>query len=723
MKKDISKILIIILASLTLPVFADYSFVDSSDFTGDAFFTPPALKEQKTEESKGIGKKSSDPPLKTLRKAIKRRQNEKEAKKHQLAPTENTSIYQSSSTTSDYASKEVEENFDENMMPDGFDADAEAVEENQKAKHFFSKEKFQKQEKQQNTENIVLDCENMDYDTANYTLIATGNCDVLFVNQNTRVLADKITYDRMNNTIKAEGNVKVVKNGQTITGDYIFVDMNEESALIENPITKTATVEIKAKKGYVYGDKITQENGSITVDHSFPIEFHSSEYGPRLYNMIVPKNETLTEDMENGRIRVKATEIKIDQRDNLDILTLKHPKIYKNGKTIMKLPGIKFYTNKNHDFVETNSWELGSIHGLGMYIGPGFTKGFARGAALKVMPILNYDHGIGVGGIGRYSSATNRTQVAYGTASSLFVVRGKQKLDDNLVLQYAVNDYMDEWWLGRRRPKYGLDLVYEKGYTSSNFLINGHRSAFSHRADFGYFHDINEDYHYKNLNGKQIGTLRLRYMAEASQNIFKYRNEEKQKALEFDITGQLSASLYGSGETQVIGRLGPRLHTQYKRWMQDIGYFQSVYDDHTPLPVYDAYRYGRSNVYLREYLRLCRWLTVSWFGSINLSGDSPNGDKFQENAFYVSFGPDDIKFSIGYDFVRENTMFLVELMMDPKGTHVEYDKMEIKQTKKEEKKNKDDDTDKEDTNFENSKRAPVLERASVEDIKPVEDVL
>ena len=659
-----------------------------------------------------------------MRKAIKRKLKERDAKKHQLAPTANTSIYQSDSGTSEYASKEVEENFDENMMPDGFDADQEAVEENQKARHFFSKDKPKKQEKQANTENIVLDCENMDYDTANYTLIATGNCDVLFVNQNTRVLADKITYDRMNNTIKAEGDVKVIKNGQTITGDYIFVDMNEESALIENPVTNTTTVEIKAKKGYVYGDKITQENGSITVDHSFPIEFHSSEYGPRLQNMIVPKNETLSEDMENGRIRVKATEIKIDQRDNLDILTLKHPKVYKNGKTIMKLPGIKFYANKNVDFVETNAWELGSIHGLGMYVGPGFVKGFARGAALKVMPILNYDHGIGVGGIGRYSSATNRTQVAYGTASSLFVVKGKQKLDDGLYLQYAVNDYVDEWWLGRRRPKYGLGLVYEKGYEGDSFLLKGHASKFSHRADLGYFHDIDRDHHYRRLSGKQIGTLRLRYMAEATQNIFNYRNEEKQKALSFDIAGQLSASLYGSGETQVIGRLGPRLHTQYKRWMQDIGYFQSVYDDHTPLPVYDAYRYGKSNVYLREYLRLCRWLTVSWFGSINLSGDSPNGDKFQENAFYVSFGPDDVKFSIGYDFVRENTMFLVELMMDPKGTKVEYDKMEIKQTKKSEKKeNKDDDAQKEDTNFENSKRAPVLERASVEDIKPVEDVL
>ena len=47
---------------------------------------------------------------------------------------------------------------------------------------------------------------------------------------------------------KAEGNVKIVKGNQTIVGDYIFVDLNEENALIENPLMTTPTVQIKSKK-------------------------------------------------------------------------------------------------------------------------------------------------------------------------------------------------------------------------------------------------------------------------------------------------------------------------------------------------------------------------------------------------------------------------------------------------------------------------------------------
>ena len=141
-----------------------------------------------------------------------------------------------------------------------------------------------------------------------------------------------------------------------------------------------------------------------------------------------------------------------------------------------------------------------------------------------------------------------------------------------------------------------------------------------------------------------------------------------------------------------------------------------------PTLVYDAYRYGKQNLYLREYFRLCRWLTVSWFGSINLTNDSVNGRDLQENSFYFSFGPDDFKFNVGYDFVRETLRCTVALMMDAKGTHVEYDKLEIKQDKKAEAQKKEEPVKKQ-----NPHAAPtqpkVLQKAIVEDIKVHEDVL
>ena len=252
---------------LSNTAFAEESLIHSpSYYTGETFFRAPAYIEKnstenadstdndyETPDSRNNETRGTTPPIKQLRQAIQNKCAQRKARQSQLAPTDpNASIYNSDSETSDYASKKEKEEFDENMLPDGFDADELAVEENKKAKHFWNKGKSTaKANNEENTENIVLDCDNMDYDTDNYCLYATGNVNVEFVKQETTVKADKITYDRMNNTIKAEGNVHIIKNGQVVDGDYIFVDMNEENALIENPMTKTPTIEVKSRKGYV----------------------------------------------------------------------------------------------------------------------------------------------------------------------------------------------------------------------------------------------------------------------------------------------------------------------------------------------------------------------------------------------------------------------------------------------------------------------------------------
>ncbi|MBQ4115335.1 hypothetical protein IJD34_08030 [bacterium] len=716
MKKKLA-LLFITSLFLTSQVKADFAFSEAADYTGEAFFTPPDVQVQ--QEKKKHSSKKTTPPVKQLRLKIKESLDKKELRNQELAPTAADS-YAGEVETSDYASKELVDDFD-NMSPDGFEADEEFVAEDEgKKKGFFKKKN--KKVKSEDTEDIVLDCENVDYDAPNYLINATGNVSVEFVRQGITVKSDKITFDRANNTIKAEGDVRILKNGQTITGDYIFVDMNEENALIENPLTRTSTIEIKSKKGYVYGDRIVQENGSVQVNDSYPINFRTASRGPQMSKMLVPKGQTLTNDIQDGIIKLKAQDIVITQKDEHEIISLKKARIFKGDKTIYKTPSLRLYTNKNHEYGETSSWEVGAYRGLGVYAGPGFVFELPKGSVLKAIPMLNYKSGFGIGGYGRFQSATNRTMAAYGTAASKIIVYGKQDLDDDLYLHYGVNGYMDEWFLGRRRPKYGTALVYNKGYSSDNFLLKGRASTFRHRVEGGYFQDLDFDKHFEKLNGTGMGTSRFRYMAEASQDLYKYVNKDKLKAFTFGMRSQLSSAVYGTGATQVIGRVGPIAHMQYKRWMQDIGYWISAYDDNTPMPVFDAYRYGKQSLYLREYFRINRYLTLSWFGNINLTGDSPNGRTFQENSFYISVGPDDVKFNLGYDFVRENTYFTVELMMDAKGANLEYDKLEIKQDKKAKTAEKPSKPQKE-TAYQAPVAPKVLQKAIVEDVKVIEDVL
>ena len=175
-----------------------------------------------------------------------------------------------------------------------------------------------------------------------------------------------------------------------------------------------------------------------------------------------------------------------------------------------------------------------------------------------------------------------------------------------------------------------------------------------------------------------MSTTRFRYMAEIAQTLYTYQNEDNNFNFNLSFAMQGSAAVYGTGDTQFIGRMGPRAHVQYKRWMQDIAYFQTAYEDESPLPRYDAYRYGSSSVYISEIFRVSKYLSVGWSGLINLSNDAPNGNLYQENRFVFAVGPDDLKIRFGYDFYRRTTFFGFDVAFDTKGTSITYGKMEIK---------------------------------------------
>ena len=294
------------------------------------------------------------------------------------------------------------------------------------------------------------------------------------------------------------------------------------------------------------------------------------------------------------------------------------------------------------------------------------------------MPIINKKSDWGIGGFLKYRSATNFTDFGYGSGSDMVFLRGKQYLDDKLYMQYGINSYMDEWFLGRRMAKYDAEFVYEDIGIIPSTIGDKLDLNFKHRFGFGYMHNSDFNRYGEALDTSNIGTTRTRYMAEAAQTLYKYEDKENRKLLTLSFVMQGSAALYGTGDTQFIGRVGPRLHTQYKYWMQDIAYFASAFEDGTPLKVYDTYRYGQGSINIREAIRVSKYLSVAWAGTINVTGDSPNGKAFQECRFVVSLGPDDLKLNLGYDWVRKHTYFAIAVAMDTKGSGIQYEKMVIK---------------------------------------------
>ena len=684
-----------------------------SDFTGDSFFTSPVIGDNgkfltldddfEAQETKKLNNPNKTiPPLKMLRLKAKALYYQRQEDKQGLnLPSAN----------------------EQEAQLDTVDVYCENADDNNAKKKRTNKQKLEEQTQ------ITVDCKRMDYFAETGMMTATGNVLVTFPHQGTTLEADNLNFDKVKNKMHAEGNVVITRGGQKTYGESIDIDLNEESIFIEKPITQNSEIKIVAEEGYVQKNIITQYKGTIDVEHSAPIDIRTSG-GPdaRQYmrTMIIPEEEQrrLT-DGKSKIFKIQANEIIINSKDNLDTLQLKHAKITSGDKTVLKIPRMKIYSNKGHDFVEGNYPEIGSRRYLGMYIGPGFVVELPHGALLKLIPALTYKNRIGVGGVARFWSPTNETQVSYGTSKSKIVVRGEQRLDDNLKLIYASYDYTDDWFLGRRMPKYGGDLVYRKAYTTTSLFANN-PTTYEHRISAGYFQDMYEDKYYNQLSGANIGTTRFRYMARLSQNVFNYKNYEKQFYTSLGINFEGAAAIYGTGNTQVIGRVGPNWHMQYRRWMQDVGYLQSAYSDNTPIPVFDAYRYGRSNVYLREYLRVCPYLTVAWQGSVTLSDDTYNDKLFQECSFYASVGPQDLKVNFGYDFVRENAFINLVLALDPKGTTVEYDKMVIKNPEnfnKQREKNEALYRAAHQVTKETKKVDGVLTKAEVQDIKDeVDDI-
>lgn len=534
----------------------------------------------------------------------------------------------------------------------------------------------------------ILDCDNMEYFAQRNELEADGHVVMFFPSNNSTIKADKVIYNQDSNLIKAFGNVVLISDGKQLNGDYMQVDMNEENALMHNPTTHMLQIACKAKKGYMYGDKIIQEQGSMYITKKTIIDVKAEMFGPDLTRMFIPEEQKgyLMKEGHGEKFRIKANEIIVNSKDEHDTVTLKHAEIYFSGKKVGTIPSITLHTNKNQDYLEANYPEIGTMTNLGFFVGPGFDFDTPRGTNVKIVPMFNYqgnsenteDNKMGFGAIVKYKSATNKTDFAYGTANQMFLMAGRQRLDDDLYLQYGANRYLDDWFLGFRMPMLMGELVYSKDFVNPDFLGQTRDMVYSHRITAAYAQDgpIGSK---QPLGTDGIGTLRLRYMAEIAQTLYRF-GDEKQNPINarFELVGQGSAGVYGTGDTQMIARIGPRIHTQYKNWMQDAGYFLSAYNDQTPLINFDRYMYGRSNVYLQENFRLCKYLTVSWLGSMNLSQDSWNGALMQENSFFFSIGPEELKLNVGYDTVRQQSFITMAVHFDAKGSTIDYDKMVIK---------------------------------------------
>jgi len=520
-----------------------------------------------------------------------------------------------------------------------------------------------------------------------------GDVSIFFPEDDVKMYSDRMTYNTTTGIIQLFDNVQIIQNGETVYGEYMKIDTNDESGLLKKPSLSNGVIDLVAENGYMFGDTIVTENGRITSTTDDIYYMRSAGFGEAVKRLVIPREELsfVFNDVDNNRYMVKVNEIKITSKASHDTIKLKQPKIYSNktGKKILSLPSMTVYTNKERDYAEANYPELGSFSSFGMYAGPGIVFEAPFGSTLKLLPTVNYKNNFGFGFLGRLQSGSNKTEFGYSTASSMYLLKGFQRLDDHLLLQYGANTYMNDWFLGSSWVGQAAEMIYERGFDYDDFLYENGDLNFRHRFSAGYIKENDKNRSNKTRRGyHNMSTMRFQYMLQLTQKLYSMFNEEDRthydgwRRANLYLIAQGAASLYGTGDTQFIGRIGPRISTQYKNWAQDVGVYFSTTEDNTPFRSVDQYRYGRASVYLREYWRVHRLLTLGLYTTYNLSGsvyDYQSGrENLREATFYLALGPDDFKVNLGYDFIRENSYFGVSMALVTKNSTVDYNRFEIK---------------------------------------------
>ena len=101
-----------------------YGFDTVEDYTGEAFFEPASTNTPKFSGAPSPNESSESkhtvPPIKQLRQKLKARSLERAQSSLELAPTA-SDLYAGEIETSEYASKEIEDEFTE-MQADGFES-------------------------------------------------------------------------------------------------------------------------------------------------------------------------------------------------------------------------------------------------------------------------------------------------------------------------------------------------------------------------------------------------------------------------------------------------------------------------------------------------------------------------------------------------------------------------------------------------------------------------
>ena len=457
-------------------------------------------------------------------------------------------------------------------------------------------------------------------------------------------------------------------------GEYLLIDLNEQNILMDNPVLNTYSFAITAQEGFLIENDIQMLHGQLksTKQSDFPIVTKGFMRYDNIDKGFFAKESSadydLNVDAKRQTYRIDAKEIVITSYKEHNSVLLKDADIFYNNHKIARKADLEIISDKQKQIKEISSPEAGNFRGFGSYVGYGWAMKMPKGHTFKFMPVIAYhDSDFGVGAIGRYRSPNNLTEAGWNSASENWAIRGKYKIGRSMQFTYGRHAYLPEGFMGARRSGYAGQLHFQKSYSLPDL-----DATFSNGVYAGIFSDYS-----KEDQEDAYSTTRFRYMATLSKSLAKYQSKDKDFAIQFRLSTQGAATVYGSGENHGIIRIGPTVTTKFKRWEQTIAYYMS--GEHGESPFYfDKYRYGKQTIQMNEKFKFNDNFAMGLRLFITPMKDNYQEDLFTETRLYLMFGPRDAKVAFSYDFVRDVSHLDFMFLIGSDNTAINFDKLTTK---------------------------------------------
>ncbi len=558
----------------------------------------------------------------------------------------------------------------------------------------------------------------LEYDTEKNIYTATGSVHVIVSDQGTELIADKVIYNPETELMEAEGNVIIDNRGDRTYGTYAKIDLTRKSALINDPITRLDEIRVKAKQAFVDPDYIQLENGKLVIPPKGAVKkriYTPEDFGEddlaslAMSNPLLKEtpyeNKLVTQELDMGwdkdksgwrsKFQLHAEEIQVQQNeDGFNDINLVNPK-FKFGKfTLARLHQMDLSNDTATGDVEYQGPDIGVDPDYGgLYFGPGWDFRLGKGT-VRFSPIMSYGtgsrrkrrgqeiedtSGLGYGALLNYVSHSTKVRAGYNHKIGTPNLFARKKIFSGKTrLIAAANEDYNQGFLGWERPKYIAQIADERN------LVNNEKVMIRSFTSLGVAHDEffptnDEDFFVETPDSEPTTAARIQLQAEIRNIKPLLQIGDTKRFLRVGASGQIATAGYSTGDLVGVVRAGPNVllklgdrFTSYNR------YFYAATAGETPF-VFDTYYRGRNSALSVNQYRINKYVTVGLRNRLSLSRDNSQNALFTGSSLFMLIGPDDVKFNLTYDFIRQRSSFGISYIPGNKRKTIHYDTMKIHQ--------------------------------------------